>query len=39
MFQQRLKFLILHSVDDLSARAKSDLVDIVAFMWTHRRTF
>ncbi|KAE9086880.1 hypothetical protein PF010_g19931 [Phytophthora fragariae] len=39
MFQQRLKFLILHSADDLSDRAKSDLVDIVEFMWTHRRTF
>ncbi|KAE8990079.1 hypothetical protein PR001_g21595 [Phytophthora rubi] len=39
MFQRRLKFLILHSADDLSARAKSDLVDIVEFMWTHRRTF
>ncbi|KAE8950902.1 hypothetical protein PR001_g29479 [Phytophthora rubi] len=39
MFQQRLKFLNLHSADDLSVRAKSDLVDIVEFMWTHRRTF
>ncbi|GMF19645.1 unnamed protein product [Phytophthora fragariaefolia] len=39
MLQQRLKFLVLHSADDLSARAKSDLVDIVKFMWTHRRTF
>ncbi|KAE8988515.1 hypothetical protein PR001_g22019 [Phytophthora rubi] len=39
MFQQRLKFLILHSADDLSARARSDLVDIVEFMWTHCRTF
>ncbi|KAE8984164.1 hypothetical protein PR003_g23791 [Phytophthora rubi] len=39
MFQQRLKFLTLHSADDLSARAKSDLVDIVEFTWTHRRTF
>ncbi|KAE9333063.1 hypothetical protein PR003_g14211 [Phytophthora rubi] len=39
MFRQRLKFLILHSDDDLSARAKSDLVDIVEFMWAHRRTF
>ncbi|KAE8878374.1 hypothetical protein PF005_g26534 [Phytophthora fragariae] len=39
LFQQRLKFLILHSADDLSARAKSDLVDIVEFMWQHRRTF
>ncbi|KAE9081781.1 hypothetical protein PF006_g27044 [Phytophthora fragariae] len=39
MFQQHLKFLILHSADVLCAQAKSDLVDIVEFMWTHRRTF
>ncbi|KAE9066560.1 hypothetical protein PF010_g27812 [Phytophthora fragariae] len=39
MFQQRLKFMILHSADDLSARAKTDLDDIVEFMWTHRHTF
>ncbi|KAE9275637.1 hypothetical protein PR003_g29280 [Phytophthora rubi] len=39
MFQQRLKFLNLHSAHDLSVRAKSDLVNIVEFMWTHRRTF
>ncbi|KAE8915217.1 hypothetical protein PF010_g30122 [Phytophthora fragariae] len=39
MFNQRLKFLILHQLDHLNAQAKSSLVDIVDFMWKHRRAF
>ncbi|KAE8992086.1 hypothetical protein PR003_g26166 [Phytophthora rubi] len=39
MFNQRLKFLILHQLDHLNAQAKSSLVDIVEFMWKHRRAF
>ncbi|KAE8975612.1 hypothetical protein PF011_g24389 [Phytophthora fragariae] len=39
MFNQRLKFLILHQLDHLDAQAKSSLVDIVDFMWKHRRAF
>ncbi|KAE9281192.1 hypothetical protein PR003_g27750 [Phytophthora rubi] len=34
---ERLKFLVLHQLDHLNAQAKSSLVDIVDFMWKHRR--